>query len=731
MNWLKTIDSTLFHWINSSWSNPLLDALTPIITGGRFLPIILLVSSVLLICKGKARGRILCLFLFIVIPLGQHFAIGPIKEAVSRTRPFVQETSVRLISGVSLPHDGCMPSGQAAIWFAATTIVFVFYRRSVYLLLPYSIVVGLLRIYAGVHYPSDVLCGAILGTGYAGAGLWILSTLWQKVGSLWFPLWWKQLPNLLQPVLRPPDKNAAVNVTDLDAHRIRLGYVIIFFLMLANLAYNASGMITLTEDEAYQWTWSKHLALSYYSKPLLIAFTQYAGTHLWGDTVFGVRFFPPIIGALTSLAILRFMSRVANSRVALAMCIIMPLSPLLALGSVIMTIDPLNVMFWIFAMIAGWKAVQENSKTRDWCWVGIWMGLSLLSKYTALFQLLSWILFFAISQNARKQLRRSGPWLALLINLLFSTPIVIWNWQRHWITLQHVKEGGRLEEGWGFTPAALLANFLKYTLEFLGTETLLLNPFFIIPAIAALFLFRRSQRQKSELMLYLFSMGAPVFVFYFILTIHTRVLPNWIAPSVVPFFCLGAIYWEQRYSEGLTVVKRVFKAGVALGIAAVVLLHDLSLVEMFTGYHIPDALDSTRRVKGYAETAQVVENARQKLIAKDGKPAFIIGGHYGITGELSFHIPEAKSRVATDPLVFFLTSTKPQNQFYFWPGYTDKKGQNAIFAREIDFSGTNSPGPDAVLKEQFESITDVGPVMVESRGRPMRRLQILECRGLK
>ena len=78
-------------------------------------------------------------------------------------------------------------------------------------------------------------------------------------------------------------------------------------MCIRDRAYIGSGKIELSEDEAYQWLWSKHPALSYYSKPPLIAYTQFLGTHLWGDTEFGVRFFSPVIAAVLSLLVLRFL----------------------------------------------------------------------------------------------------------------------------------------------------------------------------------------------------------------------------------------------------------------------------------------------------------------------------------------------------------------------------------------------------------------------------------------
>ena len=62
-------------------------------------------------------------------------------------------------------------------------ICYVFYRRSWRFMLPLACLVSFSRIYNGVHYPSDVLAGAILGAGYAAAGMWALETLWRFAGQ--------------------------------------------------------------------------------------------------------------------------------------------------------------------------------------------------------------------------------------------------------------------------------------------------------------------------------------------------------------------------------------------------------------------------------------------------------------------------------------------------------------------------------------------------------------------
>ena len=59
---------------------------------------------------------------------------------------------------------------------------------------------------------------------------------------------------------------------------------------------------------------------------------------------------------------------------------ILNVTPLMALGSMVMTIDPLSVLFWTAAMVAGWRAVQPGGSTRQWLWVGTLDGLGIAEQ---------------------------------------------------------------------------------------------------------------------------------------------------------------------------------------------------------------------------------------------------------------------------------------------------------------------------------------------------------------
>ena len=87
-------------------------------------------------------------------------AVEVIRLFVHRLRPFVADPSiVPLFSETSYSF----PSGHAAFFFAISTVVYLYNKRwGVWFYLA-SAVIGLARVAAGVHYPTDILGGAVLG----------------------------------------------------------------------------------------------------------------------------------------------------------------------------------------------------------------------------------------------------------------------------------------------------------------------------------------------------------------------------------------------------------------------------------------------------------------------------------------------------------------------------------------------------------------------------------------
>jgi hypothetical protein len=310
--------------------------------------------------------------------------------------------------------------------------------------------------------------------------------------------------------------------------------------------------------------------------------------------------------------------------------------------------------------------------------------------------------------------------------------------------VQHVAGNAGLDSRWQPT--------LRYLWDFLFSEAALLNPIFLIGAIWAMFGFWKTRREHP-LWLYFFCMSAPVLLGHLIYSFHSRILPNWIAPAVPPMFCLMTAWWDARLRDGSRLVKPFLTLGLALGFFAVAIMYDSNLVGKITGNPLPGEKDPSRRVRAWKQTATLAETEREKL-ERQGKPAFIICSHYGITGLFTFYLPQAKAALESQPLVYSADSDAPANQFYFWPEYdyhASRKGQNAIFVSELDpyplerdwlwkwlthqpvhhaDAPPSLPAPPRIARE-FESVTDLGEREIKIGDRVFHRVHLWACYNLR
>ena len=197
-----------------------------------------------------------------------------------------------------------------------------------------------------------------------------------------------------------------------------------------------ASVIDLRTDEAYYWTWSKESVLSFLDHPPMIAWFIRFGTAIFGDTNLGVRFAGILAMLATQLLLADIVRRVTHDFRAIALVVLMP-EAALYYGLLMAKISP-DVALIPFAVAMLWALVRlaESGDGRWWLAAGVFAGLSLLSKFTAMLWLPAVAAFMLVPSWRRRWLSSPYPWAAALIAVAVFSPVLIWNAGHDWASFR-------------------------------------------------------------------------------------------------------------------------------------------------------------------------------------------------------------------------------------------------------------------------------------------------------
>jgi undecaprenyl-diphosphatase len=168
----QALDARLFLAVNHLPHTPLINRLmygfTMVMTFGWGWVLILLVAALF----DKPRGRQALLQALPPLWFATMTVEYPIKYYFRRKRPFID--IVQAIAVGRKPGSYSFPSGHAASAFAGAWLLRYHYPKLTPLWLAIAVLTGFSRVYLGVHYPGDVLSGAVAGTAVAEATRWLI-----------------------------------------------------------------------------------------------------------------------------------------------------------------------------------------------------------------------------------------------------------------------------------------------------------------------------------------------------------------------------------------------------------------------------------------------------------------------------------------------------------------------------------------------------------------------------
>ena len=215
---------------------------------------------------------------------------------------------------------------------------------------------------------------------------------------------------------------------------ILLGFIALKFLLQFLLL---SPGYDLQRDEYLHLDQANHLAWGYLSVPPFTSWTSWI-IHLLGNSIFWVKFFPAVYGALTIYVVWKAIEELNGNLFALILGATgMLFSVLLRLNTLYQP-NSFDVLSWTtlyFILLKYFRT--ENTK---WIYIGaIVFAIGFLNKYNIVFLLLGLIPAILITSQ-RKIFAQPKLYIAAVISLLIIAPNLIWQYNNHFPIIHHLKQ---------------------------------------------------------------------------------------------------------------------------------------------------------------------------------------------------------------------------------------------------------------------------------------------------
>jgi 4-amino-4-deoxy-L-arabinose transferase-like glycosyltransferase len=298
--------------------------------------------------------------------------------------------------------------------------------------------------------------------------------------------------------------------------------------------------IELRVDEAYYWTWSKESVVSFLDHPPLIAWCVRIGTALFGDTNFGVRF-PGLVAMLVMQALLAdIVWRVVRDwRYVIAAVLMTEAAP--DYGLMMAKIAPDTALIPCeLAMIWSLVRLAQSGEQRWWLPAGLFGGLALTAKYTAVLLVPAILAFVLVPDWRKRQLASPWPWLAAALALMVFAPVLYWNAAHDWASFRFQLDRPPQISGWS----------ARFFVDFLGQQFVLVGILLLpICLIGASKLAIRGYRHREAIAILLSTSVIFPLLFFLSRAVSNRVGDSWtlfVWPIAFACVAINLKQWRQE-----------------------------------------------------------------------------------------------------------------------------------------------------------------------------------------
>ena len=428
--------------------------------------------------------------------------------------------------------------------------------------------------------------------------------------------------------------------------------VLALIVALSCLKLIAAGLLPLSGDEALYWLYSKHLSAGYVDHPGMNPLMIRVGTTLFGDTPFGVRFVPVLMGVPATWAVWRAGSLLSKKNaVGMTAALLFNVTTVMTIGSIAATSDPYVVTAAAFILYF-LARLEASGDGRWWLAVGAAFGLGMCSKYTTAFFALSIAGWLIIVPQNRRWLYNGWTWAGGALALALFMPVILWNASHAWASFGY--QSGRL---------TINALSIAFPLDLIGSQLVLATPpIFVLGCIGLFRTPRRNEYLSAHLLLA--AMVTPIAIYFLWHSLHERVQGNWPEP-LYPAFVIAAAWTCHELPDTFKPITRTAVLwSRRLAVPTGLLICAIALAQSAFGVLPLGSKDPTARrlAVGWDEIAPKIEAIRERE-----NVTAIVTTDYTLTGWLSFHLPPSTPVVQMTERIRWVDAPQPSSAMLAGP----------------------------------------------------------------
>jgi 4-amino-4-deoxy-L-arabinose transferase-like glycosyltransferase len=417
----------------------------------------------------------------------------------------------------------------------------------------------------------------------------------------------------------------------------------------------------LTTDEAHYALYGLHLDWSYFDHPPLIGWLQ-AIVLQFSDSDLALRIVPVLLFSAASLVLYKVCVTLFPNETPwlgfVSVAIVQSGVMLQLIGLAMLPDGPL-LLLGLLVVLALYGVLSEG-RLRYWLWLGLWLGLAGLSKYTAVSLVVTVLLALLLSKQWR-QLRSPGPWLALITGVVLILPVLYWNYRHDWISFLYQIHHGTGSSSW---------ELKRFVISQVG-QLLAYGPgiflFGLIAAFAGLNELRKSGVQIERGVMLCLALALPLLLLFGWNAGYYMTLPHWTSLGWVALSPLAARWIIRSWN------KRWVRVGVRSSIVYAVLLIGVVFSQLISPWvPFPDNKNFLRDLYGWGQAAQRAEQLRAELASTPGPAPIIFTENWTLASRLSWYArPTPVQVLDTRQDQFDIWFGSPQNgargMLVLWP----------------------------------------------------------------